>query len=380
MCASSPSDRHRKPVDDGVTLGRIAPTIPGESPTIPGESGSADALGRGIQVFATTPPSNGADPVSYLKHVTEVARWSEAAGCIGTLVYTDNRLVDPWLVSQAIIACTERICPLVAIQPVYMHPFTAAKMVASLGFMYGRRVWLNIVAGGFRNDLAALGDETPHDDRYERVKEYALVMLGLLAGQVTTLAGKYYDVKNLRMTPAPQEALRPGLMLSGSSPAGFAAARAVGAVPVKYPKPPGEEKVSQDKVEFGVRIGIIARETAEEAWQVAHDRFPADRAGRITHSVAMKVSDSRWHHQLSRRDTVTAGLNGEGEPDPYWLLPFQNYKTFCPYLVGAHEHIAALVAGYMRLGARTFILDIPPSEDELRHTGVVLRAAAEAVR
>jgi alkanesulfonate monooxygenase len=374
MGASSLTDRHREPVGDGVPLDGMAPTAPTEG-------GSGDTLARGIQVFATTPPSNGADPESYLQHVTEVARWSEAAGCIGTLVYTDNRLLDPWLVSHAIIASTKRICPLVAIQPVYMHPYTAAKMVASLGFMYRRRIWLNIVAGGFKNDLTALGDETPHDDRYERAKEYTHIMLRLLAGEVTTLAGTYYDVKNLRMTPALPDELQPGLLISGSSPAGFAAARALGAVPVKYPKPPGEEKVIEDTVEFGVRIGIIARETEDEAWQVAHDRFPEDRAGRIAHSVAMKVSDSRWHHQLSRGDTVTAGSNGAGvEPNPYWLLPFQNYKTFCPYLVGAHEHIATLVADYMRLGARTFILDIPPSADELRHTGVVLRAAAEAVR
>ena len=40
-------------------------------------------------------------------------------------------------------------------------------------------------------------------------------------------------------------------------------------------------------------------------------------------------------------------------------LPFQNYKTFCPYLVGTYDEVAELVAGYIRLGARTFILDIP---------------------
>jgi alkanesulfonate monooxygenase len=258
-----------------------------------------------------------------------------------------------------------------------MHPYAAAKMVASLGFMYRRRIWLNIVAGGFRNDLTALGDDTAHDDRYERVKEYARVMLGLLAGETTTLAGRYYNVKNLRMTPPLPEELRPGVMISGSSPAGFAAARAIGAVPVKYPKPPGEEAAMEDAAAFGVRVGIIARESEDEAWRVAHERFPEDRKGRIAHSVAMKASDSRWHQQLSRTD-VGGGQNGDGRPNPYWLVPFQNYKTFCPYLVGAYEHVAGLVAAYIRLGARTFILDIPPSEDELRHTGIVLRAAAEA--
>ncbi len=342
-------------------------------------NGSADTFGKNIRVFATTPSSKGAEPDAYLKRVTEVARWSEGAGCEGTLVYTDNGLVDPWLVSQAIIETTERICPLVAVQPVYMHPYTAAKMVASLGFMYGRRIWLNIVAGGFTNDLVALGDETPHDERYERAKEYVRVMLGLLAGEVTTLAGRYYRVKNLRLNPGLPQELRPGVLMSGSSPAGLAAARAIGAVPVKYPKPPGDEEVSAETTGFGVRIGIIARESEGEAWGIAQERFPEDRKGQIAHSVAMKVSDSRWHHQLSRRNSVAPGPDGNEERrDPYWLVPFQNYKTFCPYLVGAYEQVSDLVAGYIRLGARTFILDIPPSADELRHTSVVLRAAAEA--
>src|SRR5207245_1526467 len=123
---------------------------------------------------------------------------------------------------------------------------------------------------------------------------------------------------------------------------------------------------------------IIARDTEDEAWEAAHKRFPEDRKGQIAHSVAMKVSDSRWHHQLSARDTATARSNGSEARNPYWLVPFQNYKTFCPYLVGAHEQVAELVAGYVRLGARTFILDIPPSEDELSHAGIVLRAASKA--
>ena len=47
-----------------------------------------------------------------------------------------------------------------------MHPYTAAKMVATLAHLYGRRVYLNLIAGGYRNDLKALGDTAEHDDRY----------------------------------------------------------------------------------------------------------------------------------------------------------------------------------------------------------------------
>jgi alkanesulfonate monooxygenase len=340
-----------------------------------------NTVGADIRVFATTPPSKGVDPDTYLQRVTDTARWSEAAGCEGTLVYTDNGLVDPWLVSQVIVERTERLCPLVAIQPVYMHPYSAAKMVASLGFLHNRRVWLNIVAGGFRNDLAALGDDTPHDERYDRVTEYVDVMLRLLAGEITTLEGRYYRVKNLRMTPALSDELQPGVLMSGSSPAGLAAARAIGAVPVKYPEPPGEVAAGAGDSECGVRIGIIARETDDEAWGIAHERFPEDRQGQITHAVAMKVSDSSWHRQLSRGTARSGPQNGrEQTQTPYWLVPFENYKTFCPYLVGTHERIADLVAGYIRLGARTFILDVPPSEEDLHHISLVFDAALGAVR
>jgi alkanesulfonate monooxygenase len=324
-------------------------------------------------VFSTCPQSKGAG-ADYLSRVAEISRWSEAAGCEGMLVYTDNGLVDPWLVTQVALQSTERLCPLVAVQPVYMHPYSVAKMVASLAFMHGRRIYLNMLAGGFKNDLVALGDETPHDDRYLRTVEYTKIVLGLLDGEAVTHEGRYYSVKNLRLTPEVPPELRPGLLISGSSPAGLAAAKEIGATPVKYPKPPGEED-SHDEAGFGVRVGIIARDTAEEAWRVANERFPDDREGQIAHKLAMGVSDSHWHRQLSGRDKGEAPAANGSEPHPYWLWPFKNYHTFCPYLVGTHERVARELAGYMKLGAGTFILDIPASTEELEHIGTVFRAA-----
>jgi alkanesulfonate monooxygenase len=327
-----------------------------------------------LVIFSTCPQSRGTPRDDYGRRVAEVARWSEAAGYEGTLVYTDNGLVDPWLVSQMIIQSTERLAPLVAVQAAYMHPYSAAKMVATLGHLHGRRMWLNLVAGGFRNDLTALGDNTPHDERYARTTEYALIMKQLLAGETVTFAGRHYSVTNLRMTPELAPELQPGFVISGSSEAGLAAAREIGAIAVKYPKRPGDE-VSQEGEDSGVRVGIVTRPTAEEAWRIAHERFPADRKGQITHQLAMKVSDSQWHRQLSE-----LGETAGGDQDPYWLWPFENYATFCPYLVGSYDVVAAELERYVTLGFRTFILDIPPSEEELHHTGVVFDRARAALR
>src|SRR4030095_5967766 len=84
-----------------------------------------------IKVFSTCPDSRAMRADAYPGRVAEVARWSEGAGCEVILVYTDNAIVDAWLVSQLIVSATVRICPLVAVQPAYMHPYSAAKMIAS---------------------------------------------------------------------------------------------------------------------------------------------------------------------------------------------------------------------------------------------------------
>ena len=90
-----------------------------------------------MKIYTTCPPSKAFDRSDYLTTVAELARWSDRAGCVGMLVYTDNGLVDPWLVSQVIIQNTEQLNPLVAVQPVYMHPCAAAGMVASIARLHG---------------------------------------------------------------------------------------------------------------------------------------------------------------------------------------------------------------------------------------------------
>jgi alkanesulfonate monooxygenase len=155
----------------------------------------------------------------------------------------------------------------------------------------------------------------------------------------------------------------------------MAAARTLGATAVKYPQPAQQEAPDPGAVaEAGIRVGIISRPTDAEAWEVAHGRFPADRRGQLTHAVAMSVSDSEWHRQLSERHD-----NAEGSADTYWLWPFQNYQTFCPYLVGGYDRVAEELRLYLERGFRTFILDIPRSPDDLHHANLAFERACSTV-
>ena len=86
----------------------------------------------------------------------------------------------------------------------------------------------------------------------------------------------------------------------------------------------------------------------------------------------MKVSDSLWHKQLSD----LAGRTDSAK-STYWLEPFQNYKTFCPYLVGSYEQVALELRKFMREGCGLFILDVPATEEDLEHVRNVFEIAGE---
>ncbi|MDH3989232.1 MAG: LLM class flavin-dependent oxidoreductase [Gammaproteobacteria bacterium] len=328
-----------------------------------------------IRIFATSPQSKDVNSSEYRQRIIDVAQWSEEFGCTGILVYTDNGIVDPWQVAQVIVENTDSLSPLVAVQPIYMHPYSVAKKLSTFAYLYGRKLWINMVAGGFKNDLLALNDSTPHDDRYLRLSEYTLIIRKLLESEdPVTFEGKYYSVENLSLKPPMPDALFPGITISGSSESGLKAAADIGAIAIRYPQEPEKEKgiPPQAKTPVGVRIGIIARETKQEAWDIALERFPEDRKGQLTHQLAMKVSDSEWHKQLSKKPD-----SEYPNESPYWLGPFHNYKTFCPYLVGTHDEVAELIGGYIGFGFENFILDIPPSREELEHTGLVFAKAKQ---
>ena len=325
------------------------------------------------RLFTTIPPST-AYGQDYAQYVRRVVDWGSAAGVEGALIYTDNSLVDPWAVAQLVLERTRMFTPLIATQPIYMPPFTAAKRIASYAQLYGGKVALNMVAGGFKKDLNAFGDDTPHDERYARLEEYSEIIMALLHGETVTIEGSYHHMEGVRLLPDVDASLLPEIFLSGSSDAGRETAMRLGATAVSYPPTPEEIKKRVAPGSFA-RVGIIARDTAEDAWTLAHARFPQDRRGRLAHRMATASSDSVWVKQLAdlgeKLESAPQGL--------YWLHPLQTYKTFCPYLVGSHAEVAQVIADYAGIGFDGFILDVPATQEDLPNTVEVFRQAGLSV-
>ncbi|HEY2495513.1 MAG TPA: LLM class flavin-dependent oxidoreductase [Candidatus Angelobacter sp.] len=339
----------------------------------------------GIEVYTSSPSETVPSPESYVARLRQGAQWSDWYGCRGMLIYTDNRSIDPWVLAQDVIAHTETLSPLIAVQPVYMHPYAAAQKLAALARVYKRSIDLNFVAGGFQYDLAALDDNLGHDARYERLSEYGSILTKLLKGERVTVRGQYYNVLGLKLDWNVSKDLYPMLTVSGSSPAGLKCAQALGAVAVMYPKPLEPNHISNSSPVFpeaqapglrtGIRIGILARESAEDAWAEANVRFPESPSGKAMRKSAVQATDSSWLRQLS----TLADQEKTTARDVYWLGPFGSLKSFCPYLVGSYGEVASYLAAYLRDGVRLIILDAPREEQDLGHACHVIQQAVSAV-
>ena len=332
--------------------------------------------GADLKIFTTCPLATVDKARACVRHIENVARWSEEAGCEGILVSTDDRQLDPWLVSRAIIGATDKLCPLVTVQPTYAHPYTVAKAIASLGFMYGRRTYLNMVAGGFANAMQALNDTTPPDQRYARLVEYTRIIQELLrSDEPVTYDGAFYTVTNLGMVPQLPVDLQPPVFVSGSSDAHYRAALDLGATPIESPTPAGgrgqHTERPHSKRGYGVRLGIITDRDDARAWSIAHKRFPEDRQSPLARQFVAKTSDSRWPQQVA-----DLGDN-QGRSDSYWLAPLRNRQATCPYLVGSYDQIAAELARYLDEGCTMFILDEPASEEEMQQIGFTFELVTE---
>lgn len=328
-----------------------------------------------VTIIGTCPSFRyGQSTLEYIQCLKTAMARAEAHGWSSLLIYSDHRQIDPWVIAQILLSMTMKLTPLVALQPLYMHPFTAAKMIASLSLLYDRPVNVNFVSGGLPRDLETFCDPCTHDERYERIIEYGDIMRHILFEKAPlTFTGRFYRVRSLHLQPWPalKAHCAPMLTISGSSPAGLAAARKLGARAIQYLRPPGEyEGVAfPSELQYGTRVGIISRPKASEAWQAARDRYPENPVGVEIRKYFTRISDSAWVRELSRGVAASEG-------HPYWLGPYNNDQAGCPFLVGDMSEVAAALAGYIRMGLRTFLVEAPPTDEDAAYITETFRVAA----
>jgi alkanesulfonate monooxygenase len=320
---------------------------------------------RAVDVFVVNPRTQ--DTAQYWANIANAIKWTDAYGFTGILLFTGNdTYVEPWIAANWVFERTKNSIPLVAVNPIYMHPFTVAKMISSFAYLYKRRTYLNMVTGTSLSSMDALGDGLSHAERYTRLREFAQITASLVASpKPVTYEGSYYKVKNLQLLPKIPQALQPRYLFAGHSEDATRAASSVGGTQLQM-LPSNLEKliVSARAVHFGV----ITRKDEAASWTAARSAFPEDEVGRRAQELSMANTDSVWKMRMKR----ASEMEDAGGMPGYWLEPFRAFKADCPYFVGAYREVRLLINKLVENGTESIVLDLPPKEEEFHHVSMAL--------
>jgi alkanesulfonate monooxygenase len=329
-----------------------------------------------IESTRSTSPAPHPDVEGWL----HFARHAEAAGIESVLISFSRYEPDPFLVSGALGAATDKLKFIVAYRSGLMQPTTFVQQMNTLSALIGGRVAFNIVAGSSTSEQRGYGDFLAHDDRYARAEEFLAVCHAFWrADGDVDFDGRFYRVKGGRLhTPfvAPGRTA-PEIYVSGHSEQSEQLACSQGTCWLRVIDTPEKlqpvvARVRERGIRVCLRLGLICKPTREEAVTVAESLMPKDKQESITRlkddsqmyrEGAAVASDAHW---LNR--SLFAGL--APHYGPVWTT-----------LLGTPRELAEAFLAYKRIGVSEFIISGWPEVDEVDMFGQeVLPLVREAER
>jgi alkanesulfonate monooxygenase len=339
---------------------------------LPTNGDGRDIVGGGHGVATGT--AGTIRPAS-LAYLGQVARSAEQLGFEAALTPTGAWCEDAWLVTAMLTEVTERLKFLVAFRPGLISPTLSAQMAATFQRHSRGRLLLNVVTGGESAEQRAYGDFLDKEQRYARCDEFLDIVTRLWRGETVTHHGDHLQVEGARLATLPDPV--PDLYFGGSSgPAGPVAARRTdvyltwGEAPAAVDKKlrwmnglAREVRESGRALRYGIRLHVITRDTADEAWRQA-DRLIEG----VDEAMVRKVQENLARSEsegLRRMRELHGGSRDNLEVSPnLWAGVGLVRGGAGTALVGSHTEVADRIEEYARLGLSEFILSGYPHLEE----------------
>ncbi|MGW6418318.1 LLM class flavin-dependent oxidoreductase [Streptomyces sp. NPDC055055] len=313
-----------------------------------------------------------------LPYLAQVARAAEQAGFTSLLTPVGVGCVDPWVLTSAVAAVTERIGFLVAFRAGLAQPTLVAQQADTFRRLFGDRIALNVVTGGDPAEQRAYGDHLPKAERYARTGELMSVVRALLDGEAVDLDGRHVRVEDARLH-APAVESRVPLYFGGASPEAEEVAARHAEVQLLWGEPPAAvaERVARVRAKaaavgrtlrYGIRLHVITRDTAAEAWR------EADRILAGFDPDAVRASQERFARMDSTGQARMTALHG-GSAERLTVAPNlwagiglvrEGAGTA---LVGSHDEVAQRLFEYRQAGIDEFVLSGYPHLEEAYRVG-----------
>ncbi len=289
---------------------------------------------------------------AYLARLAEYAAAAERIGATGAFIYDFPVALDPWLAAFDVLACSDRLEPIVAVRPHMESAESVGRRVVDLGYRFHRPTHVNVVAGATRPSRAVdeLTDKTAARKRLAQFAEQ-------LRAEIDR-RGDPADARSLIVTPS-------------SSTPGLVPADAV--LLMARPRDTLAADITRVRAEQGVKriyllVGLVVRDTDEQAWQATTEYRPDRRqelAGRLFTSQVVS-SEHTASYALAEQQDVHDGRLWYGAPAR---------GIDAPKLVGSAEQVRGWLDSCAPLGVTDIIVDLMPDAAEYARVAEVFAPA-----
>jgi alkanesulfonate monooxygenase len=341
-----------------------------------GDSRTDLSLGNAVGAAGSRVTAGGTERAPDIGYIGQIARSAEQLGFAGALTPTSSWCEDAWIMTAGLTQVTESFKFLVALRPGFTSPTLAAQMAATYQRISGGRLLLNIVTGGDDVEQRRFGDHLDKAGRYRRAAEFLHIARELWDGRPVDFTGEFYDIQGGVIVPAP---VRPDIYLGGSSPQALDVAAWHADVYLTWGEPPGAVAEKLDRVRdraraagrelrFGIRLHVIARDTAAEAWAQAQRLLDGLDPAAIERAQAIQRSSGSEGQR--RMAALHGGRTDALEVSPnLWAGVGLVRGGAGTALVGSHDEVADRIAEYYHLGIEEFILSGYPHLEEAYQVG-----------
>jgi alkanesulfonate monooxygenase len=319
-------------------------------------------------------------------YLRQLAGAIDQLGFEGALIAGGGAGHDLWTLSSFLAAHTQRMKFIIAQHPGQTSPLVMAQKAATFDQLSNGRLIINVVNGG-ETVGPPHGIFLTHDDRYAMADEYWGLWSRLVQGEKVTHEGKYFRVQGAQLQLRSLQTPRPELHFGGSSAAAVQVAAKHVDTYLTYGEPPPEagRKAREvaaaaaalgRKLEFGVRLHVIVRETKKEAWEAAQWLY--ERMDKDSVEATRRITDASGAVSQGRQNALNAGLlpkdarGLEIYPDLWSGIGLTRVGNGVA-IVGDPETVAGRLREYASHGFGTFILSgYPLIEEAYRFADLVL--------
>jgi alkanesulfonate monooxygenase len=341
-----------------------------------GDSRTDLSLGNAVGAAGSRVVDGSNERSPDIGYIGQIARTAEQLGFVGALTPTSSWCEDAWVMTAGLTQVTERFKYLVAFRPGLMSPTLATHMAATYQRISGGRLLLNVVTGGDDVEQQRFGDHLNKHERYQRCAEFLHVVRELWTGEPVDFTGDHYDIRGAQLIP---DRVWPDIYLGGSSADAVDVAARYADVYLTWGEPPAavaekldgvrkRAKLVERELRFGIRLHVIARDTAAEAWSQAQklldglDPAAIERAQAIQRSSQSEGQRRMVELHGGRTDSLEVSPN-------LWAGVGLVRGGAGTALVGSHTEVADRIAEYHALGIDEFILSGYPHLEEAYQVG-----------